>query len=258
MTDAPSLPNKNPNRMPADAVTAYKAEMTDPGITRADLHVEDAVLMRRSIRAFKPDAVPKGLLRRLLEAARYAPSGANIQPWEVSVLTGKSLARYSEEMMAGFANDPSGHKMDYAYYAPDWREPFQARRYACGFGLYETRGIARGDREGRRDSFLENFRFFGAPSVLLFWIPKDLAMGAWLDYGMFIQNIALLAQGWGLASIAQGALGQHSDVARNITGMPKGHILLCGMSIGWPDLANKLNAYQPGREPVDGFTTWHD
>lgn len=258
MSNKPDKANASRNLMPAAAVAAYKSDMTDPGVERAEMHVEDAILMRRSIRAFKPDPVPKPLLRRLLEAARWAPSGANIQPWEVSVLTGDALARYSDGLLREFAENPSGHKMDYAYYSPEWREPYLARRYACGFGLYEIRGIERGDRDGRRESFLENFRFFGAPAVMLFWIPKDLAMGAWLDYGMFIQNIALLAQGWELAAIAQGALGQHSDVARGITGMSKDHILLCGMSVGWPDLKNAVNAYQPGREPVDGFTTWHD
>jgi nitroreductase len=36
---------------------------------------------RRSIRRFKPDPVPDEIIQKILEAARWAMSGANGQPW---------------------------------------------------------------------------------------------------------------------------------------------------------------------------------
>jgi len=46
-------------------------------------HVADAIESRRSVRAFKPDAVPKETIEHILAAASRAPSGNNIQPWNV-------------------------------------------------------------------------------------------------------------------------------------------------------------------------------
>ena len=44
---------------------------------------------RRSIRVFKPDPVPDELIQKILEAGRWAPSGANGQPWELVVVRDK-------------------------------------------------------------------------------------------------------------------------------------------------------------------------
>lgn len=51
----------------------------------------DLVRKRRSIRAFKPDPVPDEYIQKILEAARWAMSGANGQPWEFIVVTDKAL-----------------------------------------------------------------------------------------------------------------------------------------------------------------------
>ncbi len=44
--------------------------------------VERTILERRSVRNFKKDPVPDHLIRRVLEAGRFAPSGGNHQPWK--------------------------------------------------------------------------------------------------------------------------------------------------------------------------------
>ena len=240
-----------------DAPAARRAAMTDPGVPRIDMHVEDAILSRRSVRAFLPDPVPRTMLRRLLEVARYAPSGSNIQPWRVTVLTGDSLTAYSDALLsAARAGEPRA--MEYHYYAPEWREPYLGRRRACGFGLYSVLGIAREDRDARRAAFEENYRFFGAPAGMLFWIPGDLQHGSWLDYGMFIYTIALAARGYGLSTIAQGALGECPHVAHRMFGIGGDYTLIGGMSIGWADPDADVNLFQPARIGVDEFTTWCD
>jgi nitroreductase len=239
------------------AATDRRASLTDPGMPRADMHVEDAILSRRSIRAFLPKPVPQKLLRRLLEVARWAPSGSNIQPWRVHVLTGRSLTALSEAMIAAArAGEP--RDMQYHYYAPQWREPFLTRRRACGFGLYGAMGIDRGDMEGRRVAFERNYFFFGAPAGMLFWIGRELEHGSWLDYGTFIHSISLAARGFGLSTIAQGALGEYPHVAHKMFGIGDDHILIGGMSIGWPDPDAPVNGFQPDRTPVDDFATWMD
>lgn len=251
MTEYPASP---PSR--AEAVAAERAEqMTDPGLPRADMHVEDAILSRRSIRAFEPTPVPENVMRRILECARWAPSGSNIQPWKVHVLNGEARRKFTDAVLAAERNGEP-REMEYHYYAPNWREPFLARRRACGFGLYGAMEIAREDRDARHEAFLRNFKFFGAGTGLLFWIPSDLEHGSWLDYGTFIHSISLAARGWGLSTIAQGALGEFPHVAHEMFGIGDDFKLVGGMSIGWPETDSPVNLFQPDRIDVDDFTTW--
>ena len=91
MTDTPAPP-----LVPAAmALRQRLPDMTDPGMARPDMHVEDAIISRRSIRVFRPDPVPDPVIRRILEAARWAPSGSNIQPWKVHVLNSDSRQKYA-------------------------------------------------------------------------------------------------------------------------------------------------------------------
>ncbi len=52
--------------------------------------VIEAILERRSIRRFKPDPVPHATVGRLVDAARWAPSAGNIQPWRFYVIYNES------------------------------------------------------------------------------------------------------------------------------------------------------------------------
>ena len=79
------------------------------------MDVEDAIRQRKSIRAFKPDPVPKEQLRNILEQALRAPSWANTQPWEFVVVKEAELkdkivklveADYSESKQMEQARNP--------------------------------------------------------------------------------------------------------------------------------------------------------
>jgi len=229
--------------------------LTDPGLPRRALHVEEAVLERRSARAFLPTEIPRSALRRILEVARWAPSGSNIQPWKVHVLTGDALARFSAALLAAMHNGEP-RKMEYDYYMPKWREPYLARRRECGFGLYAANGVRREDMAGRTRVQERNYVFFGAPAGMLFWIPSDLGHGSWLDYGMFIHTITLVARAYGLATIAQGALGECPHVAHRMFGVGDDFKLIGGLSIGYADPNDPVNRFQPSRIDIDEFTTW--
>lgn len=51
------------------------------------MEVKEAILKRKSIRAYKDTPIPEEKLTAVLEAARMAPSGANRQPWKFVVVT---------------------------------------------------------------------------------------------------------------------------------------------------------------------------
>ncbi len=53
--------------------------------------VENAVFNRRSVRKYKNEQVPESLIRRILEAGRFAPSAGNCQPWKFVVIRDRNM-----------------------------------------------------------------------------------------------------------------------------------------------------------------------
>ena len=84
--------------------------------------VDGALTTRRSVRGFKPDPVPLDLVRHLLTVSSRAPSGSNIQPWKVYVLTGAALERLKTELVETFLSGVPEQRT-YHYYPQTWRSP---------------------------------------------------------------------------------------------------------------------------------------
>ena len=67
------------------------------------MDVLEAIETRRSVRKYKPEAIPEGDLKKILEAAHIAPSAGNKQPWRFVVVrdqdTRTKLAKASRNQM---------------------------------------------------------------------------------------------------------------------------------------------------------------
>jgi nitroreductase len=217
--------------------------------------VEEAVAGRRSIRAFLPKSVPHELIERLLAIAGRAPSGSNVQPWRVWVLEGAVRDEIVREAVARYDRGEVS-KREYNYYPVKWREPYLARRRACGWGLYGTLGISREEKDKMHAQHARNYAFFDAPVGLIFSIDRDLERGSWLDYGMFLQSIMVAARGFGLETCPQAAWLTFWEVLQRRLAIPPEQTVVCGMALGYPDPADKVNAFTPDRMPVGEFTTF--
>jgi len=114
------------------------------------------------------------------------------------------------------------------------------------------------DPLARLKAWNNNYRFFGAPVGLLFFVDRALAQGAWVDMGMFIENVMLAARGHGLETCPQASLAEYPDIVRGILNIPATRALVCGMALGYADAGVPINSYRTEREPVSAFTTWHD
>ena len=219
--------------------------------------VDGAIRTRRSIRGFLPDTVPREIIRDLLALAACAPSGSNIQPWRVHVLTGAALRRLKDDLIARHdANAPE--EREYEYYPTSWRTPYLERRRAVGWKLYELTGVARGDREAGHRQRGRNYDFFGALVGLVFTIDDDLEKGSWLDCGMFIQTLMIAARGKGLDTCPQAAIANYPAVLRRHLPIGEAETIICGMALGYADPAEPANALEPGREAVDVFARFHE
>ena len=221
-------------------------------------NVFDAARTRRSVRAYKPDAIAPQILRDIVALGRHAPSGSNIQPWCVHVLTGATLQRVGGAIRQAFLTDESGHQRDYNYYTDPMQEPYLTRRRQCGWGLYGTLGIGRGDHEKSKAYRARNYIFFGAPAGLVLAIDRTLEVGSWFDYGMFAQTLMLAARARGLHTCAEAAIASYPDIVRRELNISRDYTIMCGMAMGYADAGDVVNTFQPPRIALDDYATFYD
>jgi len=69
------------------------------------MDVFEAIKGRRSVRKYKRDVVPKELIEKMLDAARWAPSGGNIQPWKFIVISDKNLLELIRKVSPGYLGE---------------------------------------------------------------------------------------------------------------------------------------------------------
>lgn len=220
------------------------------------ISVEEAIVGRQSTRAFLGDKpVERDVILKVMETAGRAASGSNIQPWKVWVVAGETKEKLSKALLERhYAGDPG--KREYNYYPVEWREPYIGRRRACGWGLYSTIGIQKGDKERMLEQHGKNYEFFGAPVGVFFTIDRDMELGSWIDTGMFIQSVMLAARGYGLETCPQAAFCNYHDTVTEHVGIPQEQQLVCGMALGYPDVGAVVNSFRTEREDPATFTTF--
>jgi nitroreductase len=203
---------------------------------RESLSADEALLTRRSVRAFLPTPVPRETVEELLALASRSPSGSNIQPWKVRVLAGDVRAKLSHAIVEAAKRDGfEKYKREWNYYPVNWREPFLGRRRKIGWDMYSLLGVKKGDFEGTERHRMRNYEFFGAPVGMVFTLDEDLEMGSWLDLGIFIGALATAARGRGLDTCAQAAFADFHSVIRPMLGIPENEIIICGFALGHAD-----------------------
>lgn len=230
--------------------------MKDSVARNLAMTVHEAIASRRSIRSFLPKKVEPEVLSDLLRLAGRAPSGSNIQPWQVHVVQGAARDRLSAALLSEHKSGRPG-KPEYNYYPVSWRSPYIERRRQTGWGLYQLLGIQKGDKEAMSLQHGRNFLFFDAPVALIFTIDKDLQHGSWLDYGMFLQNIMIGARGFGLHTCPQAALAYYPEIVKSQLGIGDDRIVVCGMSLGYADPDQLVNEFQPERIPLEAFVKFY-
>lgn len=217
------------------------------------MELEQAILERRSIRAFKPDPVPAEVLKEILDIARWTPSFANTQPWEFTVVGGELLEELRRRLREVAASDPEG-KPDVPW--PELVDPFLSRRRELGFALYDAQGIPRDDREKREAWRLFGIGFFDAPNVIV--ISLDRCFTAWgmYDLGAIAFATALLAHARGLGTCPQAAPTRYPWLFRELLGIPENKLVVLALAIGYPDSGAPVNCFPRPRASLDELVTW--
>ena len=234
--------------------------MLSPDMNRHETEVKDivdeAIASRRSVRAFLPTPVPDETVKDILRVASRAPSGTNMQPWKVYVVTGERKEELSRTILDSGIRPEKIEWDEYRYYPEQFFEPYLTRRRTVGFALYSLLGIGRRDVERMRAQHDRNFTFFDAPVGMIFTIDRRLNVGSWVDHGMFLQNVMIAARGRGLHTCPQAAFAPYHRQIRPLLGIPDEEIVVCGMALGYEDASKPENALRSERAPVEEFVTF--
>lgn len=219
------------------------------------MKVSEALKTRITCRAFLDKPVPEATVREILEQAKYAPSGGNLQPWHVYVLTGEKLKEFLAIVEARQKDNPFGEGTEYDIYPKDLTEPYKSRRFKCGEDMYATIGVTREDKAGRLQQFAKNFRFFDAPVAIFFAIDRQMGFGQWVDLGLFMQSVMLVAREHGLHTAPQEAWAIWYKTINEFLALPEELMLFCGMGLGFMDESAAINQLRTDRAPLEEFAT---
>lgn len=219
------------------------------------MDVSQAVNQRISTRAFLDKPISEAEVRAWLQAAQRAPSGGNVQPWRVIVVTGEAKQAVIELGQSVLANSPKGEPTDRPIYPKDLWEPHEARRRKVGEMMYAALGIPREDRPARRQWFAGNFRFFDAPLGVFFIIDERMGHGQWAHTGMYMQTLALLAEERGWGTCMQECWGMLRPSLHSHFGLAPTEMVYCGMAAGWPDVDHPVNSLRAERASLDEVAT---
>ena len=211
------------------------------------MQITQAVATRRSVRQFIDRPVDLAILERVLDKARNAPSGGNVQPWNAIVLTGEPLATLTEAILAKAASEPMGSGFEYDIYPTGLEGRYEAQRRAVGHAMFEAVGLGREDKAGRIAQMAQNWTGFGAPVQLFTYTAKYMGPPQWSDMGMWLQTVMLLLREEGLDSCAQEIWARYGEFMKGQLGIGDDHIFFCGMAIGYRDPAAPINTFQVPR-----------
>lgn len=214
------------------------------------MDVSEAVATRRSVRAFLGQPVGRDVLERVLDKARRAPSGGNIQPWNAVVLAGEPLEHLKIAVSGVLALGKAGRSMEYAIYPAGLDGRYEDFRFGVGEQMYAALDIAREDRAGRLEQFAANFRAFDAPALMLVHTPRFMGPPQWSDLGMWLQTVMLLLREEGLDSCPQEAWAMYGAQVREQARISDEHVFFCGLAIGWRDPNAPVNGFEVPRAPL--------
>jgi nitroreductase len=219
--------------------------------------VEQVMMARFANRFYLNREVDLEAVTGILNAARYAGTGVNVQPWRVHVVTGAAKAALTDAIGAAHETAPGAHSPEYSYLPDTLPEPYASRRRRFGAVFYGSLGIAHDDHAARAAQTARNYRFFDAPVGLIFTIDRRLEKGSWLDLGMFIQNVMLAAKARGLDTCAQEFFSRYHAVIRAHLPLAPEELVVCGMSMGFGDPEWAKRRPPMPKAPLDEFASFH-
>ncbi len=217
--------------------------------------LQSLIQRRRSCRAFVPRQVEHDVVMQMFALAQRTASWCNTQPWQVIVTRGEATDRFRAAYEAQLKVSSPAPDFDFP---TQYQGVYQQRRRECGRQLYDSLGIAPGDRAASQQQTLRNFSLFDAPHVAIITSDRSLGTYGAVDCGGYVTNMLLAAEALGLGAIAQAALASHSSFVRRHFGIDESRLVVCGVSFGYADHDAPANGFYTTRAATEDTVLWHE
>lgn len=206
----------------------------------------DIIKNRHSHRDYQDITISKQDLEIILDISSNAPSGANMQPFNIYSVSGNKLKEVGQDIIKHI-QDGGDIKQDIQYYPVNWLPTYKKRRIKTGAALYKLLDIDRKDKDLREKQWFDNFRWFGSDNVLFITIDKKLienSQGMLIDSGILLQTIILASESLGYKTCPQGATTEYGQIIKESLDIDDNEALLYSIVIGKPK-DSLINTYIP-------------
>jgi nitroreductase len=208
----------------------------------------DTLTKRKVCRAFKQVPVDRNIIEKLLEVSQNAPSGSNMQPWEVYVVTAVKLDDLRNKINKAKDEKKRNYGIPFAGEVPD---KYLKRRKELLDGLKEYLA-----EDNLQLGYILNgsLNFFDAPAVAFIYIHKSLFPVRVIDIGSYMVYFMLAAESLELGTCPIGYIRGVSDVIDSYIGISDEYILQLAIAFGYVDENKTVNKFKSSRAPLGDNT----
>jgi len=220
----------------------------------------EAIRRRRSIRAFKPDPVPRQVLEDIVEVCQWAPSPGNMQPWEFAILGGDVMEQFRKMLVEKTeAKIPSELEFPSPLNVPEKYNQRRTIYYRENFDRYVYPPGTEKVEEKKKEHFARGARLFDAPNAVLIYTDRAFLNIPWgiISLGMIAQTFCLAAVDRGLGTCVMGRLVDWPNMLREILKIDQSKAFVCGIAVGYPDTGSPVNNVPRIRIPQEEWVHWY-
>ncbi len=217
------------------------------------MEVIKAILERNSIRAFKPDPIPREKVEEILNLAILAPSAINLQPWEFIVVTGEEKERLSHRLVKAYREKQISCGPGNVKPLPKTYGQRGAKTLELMTPLFE-------EMEVDSNQFINegSCNFYGAPVAILICIDDSFPKARLVDIGLVLGYLILTAHEFGLGTCPIGLITAYEDEIKDLLNIPENKSVVIGIALGYPDPKSPINRFKSPREGLDKLVRWID
>lgn len=216
------------------------------------MDLQQVIQRRRSTRGFLDKPVERETLETLLSLAGEAPSAINLQPWEITVITGEERKRLSRLLLKRMREQNISC-------APGAKRTLPEHFVQRERGLLECMSPALpGDvpfstfiNEGSCD-------FYGAPTALILSIDDVFSSARLTDMGILVGYLVLAAHDLALGTCPIGLITAFQDEIRETLNLNEEKNVVLGIAVGYPDPDSPLNRPRSERAPLEEWVRWRE
>jgi nitroreductase len=215
------------------------------------MEIIKAIQERKSIRAFKPDPIPKERLEEILRLTVHAPSAINLQPWEFIAVSGEEKVRLSRRLIKAYHEKQIPCSPGNVKPLPKTYGKRGAKTLALMKPFFEEMGVD-------VDQYINegSCNFYGAPVAILLCLDDSFPDARLVDVGIALGYLILTAHEFGLATCPVGLITAYEDEIKDLLNIPENKNVVIGVAIGYPDWDVPINRFKSQRDDLEKFVRW--